>query len=181
MKVFRYLISLFLLFLLPGCPSGPDQTHSGEIILSSELFGTLTWYVQGYRFETEEYVNYPGTSDVPDLLLENLRRPNGDIVATGFSSPGNLHAFLLKGTYASPSEAGSAYDALLAADTLSSYSDISDTLRVNQLWLFRSSEGRYAKILVEDITPAIGLSGTPHYEVLIRYRYQPDDSPALGE
>lgn len=181
MKAYRYMPVMILLLLLTGCPSGPEPSHSGEITLSSELFGTVSWYVQGYRFETEEYLNYPGTGDVPDLLLENLRRPDGQIVATGFSSPGNLHAFLLKGTYASPSEAGSAYDALLSADTLSAYSDISDTLRENQLWLFRTSEGRYAKILVEDITSAIGLSGSPHYEVLIRYRYQPDDSPALGE
>ncbi len=169
------------MFILTACQGNKDKSYSGEIMLSSELFGSSSYYVQGYSFESEEFVSYPGTSPAPDILVENLREPGGDIVAAGFSSPGNSKAFLLHGSYNSAAEAESAYEAMEQADTLSTYTEITDTLYQNQVWLYHSITGHYAKILIRDISGATGLSGLPHFELLIRYRYQPDDTALLTE
>ena len=110
MKNILFLPVLACMFILTACQGNKDKSYSGEIMLSSELFGSSSYYVQGYSFESEEFVSYPGTSPAPDILVENLREPGGDIVAAGFSSPGNSKAFLLHGSYNSAAEAESAYE-----------------------------------------------------------------------
>jgi len=162
--------------LMTGCGKS-SNAYSGVVVLSSELFGSSTYYVKGFQFETGEFVSYPGTTELPDLVLDNFRSLDSEIIGAGLSSPGNNSAFLLKGTYTSEAGAKDAFEKLSTADTIASYTEISDTIKINQLWLFKSVSGHYAKILVNEVNTAIGLSGTIHYEVRISYVYQPLDTP----
>jgi len=179
-KIIKEVLLTLVFFSLMACDHS-GGTYSDEILLSSELFGSATYYVRGYLFEEGEFINYPGTDGTPDILAENFRQADGSIVAAGFSSPGNSAAFLLKGTYNSESEATDVYTALTVADTVSTYQEITDTLRINQVWLFRTVNGHYAKMQIKDIAKVTGSNQTVHFEIQFQYRYQPEDSPLLGE
>jgi len=181
MRNFLKFLLTGLIFALPSCTGDKGGEYSSEVVLSSELLGSLTYYVNGFSFETGEFIPYPGSSGLPDLVVENYRNNEGEYIAAAFSSPGNNSAFLLKGEFNSSEAAKSAYEALLVADTVSYYMETSDTLRINQVWLFKSESGHYARMLINDIEKIYGTGGVAYFEITLTYRYQPEDSSDLAD
>ncbi len=162
-----------LLLLLTGCEGGKDKPLSGTVTVTSELFGTGPYYSLGFSFAPAEKVSTL-VNPAPDLSVEDgVLSGSTDVVP--FLSANTLRpSFGLKGEYASESEAITAFNALKDAGT-PAWSDMGAPLKANQVWVIRTGDTKYAKIL----TTAVIIEQTgdgPVARCTFRWVYQPDGS-----
>lgn len=163
---------------------GPDRT--GEIQLSSQLFGTDSYYLFGYHYDDGEYYRFEFQGDpVPDIINEGMRILQGGevVVLPQFNSPrrGERVGFALIGEYDNMEQARSAYKAYTSVGNDLQYETLSDTVELYQVWIQRTGEGNYAKLLVKDILYNQGESGNKFNEVVMDYTYQPNGSSTFPE
>ncbi len=163
---------------------GPDR--SGEIELSSQLFGTDTYYLFGYHYEDGEYYRFPFQGDpVPDIINEGMRTLQGGelVVLPQFNSPkrGEKVGFALYGEYNTIDLAREAYKNLVSVGNDLQYETLSDTVELYQVWVQRTGDGNYAKLLVKDILFDQGESGNKYNQVIMEYTYQPNGSSTFPE
>lgn len=178
-EISKYWLALFVVIAWGGCEgiTGPDRT--GSIDLSSELFGSDTYYLFGYSYEYGEYYRYPYQGEPkPDIINEGyLVIDDGEVVhLPGFNTPGQMNGFALVGEYETLEEAKGFYDGLLAAERDLQFETVSDTVELYQVWVQRTSLGNYVKLLVKDISTLESESGTMYSVVNMDYTYQPDGS-----
>jgi hypothetical protein len=167
-----------------GCESllGPDRT--GEITLSSQSFGTESYYIFGYSFEDGEMYRYPYPGEpVPDIINEGYLVIEGSGLRSlpGFHSPENTYGFALVGEFASLAEARSFYENYAEVEEGLQFEVVSDTVELYQVWVQQTTAGNYAKLLVKDVNDFQVESGKPYSEVRLEFTYQPDGSASFGE
>jgi hypothetical protein len=190
MKMRRFAVMMWLGGMLAaGLTScelfrGPDRT--GEMKLSSQLFGTDSYYLFGYHYEDGDYYRFPFQGDpVPDIINEGMRTLQGGELAVlpQFNSPsrGERVGFALIGEYKNLDEARSAYESYSAVGNDLQYETLSDTVELYQVWVQRTKDGNYAKILVKDVQFGEGESGSKYSEVIMDYTYQPNGSSTFPE
>lgn len=179
--VYTQLILILLLAgLAGGCKMlrGPDKT--GEIRLSSEQeMGTETYYVMGYGYEESEFYRYPYEKDpLPDIINYPYRvlGADGQYELPGFNTPGKENGFARVGSFETMAEARSFYDAYAQVDENLQFAVDSDTVQAMQVWVQKTSEGNYVKLLVLEAESLEGDAGNKFSEVLLEYTYQPDGS-----
>ena len=163
---------------------GPDRT--GEIQLSSQLFGTDGYYLFGYHYEDGEYYRFEFQGDpIPDIINEGMRiLRNGEVaVLPQFNSPkrGEKVGFALIGEYQTLDQARSFYDDYMTVGNDLQFETLSDTVELYQVWIQRTGDGNYAKLLVKDILFDEGESGNKFSEVVMEYTYQPNGSSTFPE
>ena len=173
------VVGLLALMLLAACEGlgGPDL--SGEMVLSSHLHGTENYYLYGYHYEDGESYRYPSASDpLPDIINEGFLALGsvGLTSVPGFNSPGQLNGFALVGEFASAGEAREYYEGYSEVEGALQFEIISDTVRLNQVWVQLTSAGNYAKLLVKDIRVVEPEIGRIYNELSLDYCYQPDGS-----
>lgn len=163
---------------------GPDRT--GKMELSSQLFGTDTYYLFGYHYEDGEYYRFPYQGDpVPDIINEGMRILQGGELAVlpQFNSPttGERIGFALIGEYQTLEEARGVYDDYGTVGNDLQFETLSDTVEMFQVWVQRTKDGNYVKMLVKDILYDQGESGNKYSEVVMEYTYQPNGSSTFKE
>jgi hypothetical protein len=163
---------------------GPDR--SGEIQLSSQLFGTDTYYLFGYNYEDGEDYRYPFQGDpVPDIINEGMRiLQNGEVaVLPQFTSPkkGEKVGFALIGAYNDLEQARNFYDEYQTVGNDLQFETLSDTVELYQVWIQRTGDGNYAKLLVKDVLFGEGESGNKYSEVVMEFTYQPNGSSTFPD
>jgi hypothetical protein len=183
---FKALWVVFMVAGLTACEvfRGPDKT--GEIELSSQLFGTETYYLFGYQYEDADYFRYPFQGDkVPDIINEGIRVLQGGEVAVlpQFNTPtkGEKIGFALIGEYQTLEEGRSAYNAYKTVGNDLQFETLSDTVELYQLWIQHTSLGNYVKLLVKDIVFSTGESGNKYNQVIMEYTYQPNGTSTFPE
>lgn len=173
-----------LLVILSGCKAilGPDRT--GVINLSSELFGTETYYIFGFSYEKGTYYKYPFQGEpVPDIINEAIRVLEGGNVKLlpGFNTPGQMNGFALAGEFVSLEEANEFYQDYAEVETGLQFETISDTIELFQVWIQQTAIGNYAKLLVRDIQNFEGETGSQYNVVTMDYTYQPNGSVTFSK
>ncbi len=173
------VMPVVLILVVAGCEGifGPDK--SGEIQLSSQLFGNETYYLYGYAYEQGEYYRYPFKGEPePDIVNEGFRVIRGGELASlpGFNTPGQMNGFALVGEFPSQEEARSFYDDYSSVEEGLQLETVSDTVELHQVWIQKTSIGNYVKLLVKDIEVFKGESGNIYNEVTLDYTYQPNGS-----
>lgn len=163
---------------------GPDRT--GEMQLSSQLFGTDSYYLFGFHYEDGEYYRFPFQGDPkPDIINEGMRILQGGEVAVlpQFHSPntGQKVGFALIGEYGNLDQARSAYDEYATVGNDLQFEAVSDTVELYQVWVQRTGDGNYVKLLVKDILFGESETGNKYSEVVMEYTYQPDGSSTFPE
>jgi len=191
MKMKRFVIMMWLGGMLAaGLPScelfkGPDQT--GEMQLSSQLFGTDSYYLFGYHYEDGEYYRYgPSQRDPkPDIINEGIRILQGGEVAVlpQFNTPttGEKIGFAKIGEFENLEDARARYESYGSVGNDLQFETLSDTVELYQVWVQRTKDGNYAKMLVKDIIFDTGESGNKFSEVVMEYTYQPNGSSTFPE
>lgn len=171
---------LLLAGLVGGCKMlrGPDKT--GEFRLSSEReMGTETFYVMGYGYEDSEFYRYLHEKDpLPDIINLGFRvlGADGTYDLPGFSTPGMENGFARVGSFETMAEARSFYDDYNEVDENLQFVVESDTVQAMQVWIQKTSEGNYVKLLVLEAESLEGDAGNKFSEALLEYTYQPDGS-----
>ena len=169
---------LFLVLTAYSCNKHVDHNR-GEIILSSE-FNFQTATLSGYNFERGSFITYPSAEDhIPDILLDQFRLLDGSI-KPGFSSPVNPFGFYLAGSFNNMDASTAFYSGLFEIDPAASFSPSSDTVRLYQVWVIKTSSGNYAKLQVKEVLEIPDNYDT-HVEIRLGYYYQPDGSASFPE
>lgn len=187
--VLNVLIGGMLLAGMSSCEvfRGPDRT--GEIRLSSQLFGANTYYLFGYHFEDAEYYKFDDLGSqrdpVPDIINEPLRILRGGAVAVlpQFKSPttGEKTGFAKIGEFGNLEEARNKYDSYGSVENDLQFETDSDTVELYQVYVQKTAAGNFVKMVVTDILFMETESGSKYTEVLMDYTYQPNGSSTFKE
>ena len=168
-----------------GCDKQKGPEEKGEFLLSSESFGTTSYYLLGYHYEESEFFRYPSQGDlVPDIINEGYRvlGNEGTVISLpGFNTPSQMNGFALVGEFESLEGARSFYEAYKEVEDKLQFEVISDTVKLFQVWVQQTSSDKYVKLLVKDILDHEGNSGILFNDVLLEYTYQPDGSTTFPE
>jgi hypothetical protein len=169
-------LSMVLAVILTACNKDDKPVYSGTMTIDNELFGDGPYYAYGFSVPTGKRVStLESPLDVMTVIEDhdisyNLRKI--------FFSSSNLYknAFYRHGSYADITSAQQAFDALLTFAT-PVWKEIGDSVKANQVWLFRTNDDKYAKIrVISTFTEKRPSMKNPYVECTFEWVFQPDGS-----
>ena len=174
----RYSLLLFLaIFLFLGSSCQKSGSGSGTVTIDNTLYGTTSYYALGFKFSTGKKVST--LSGNTDLTVAAGSLTSGGPVVAYLASNTFEPAFHLYGGYTNSAEAENSFNSLLSFD-VSTWSDFGTPLTSNQVWIFRTDDGNYAKLLVTAVTLNSGII-PPFASCTFRWVYQPDGTTTFPE
>ncbi len=173
-------ILLFLVVTLTSCKKEDKPVYSGIITIDNVLNGTGPYYAMGFSVPTGTLVS---TLNNPlDLITILVDFDTAYVVRKLYFSTSNFkNSFALYGTYGSEADAKQAFDDLTSF-TIPSLSELADDVKPHQLWLYKTSSGKYAKIrIISTFTEKRDNNNFPYAECTFEWVYQPDGSTTFPE
>ena len=144
----KHFVIILLLFFLSatGCKKDNKPAYSGTITIDNILYGEGPYYAMGFSVPTGKLVS---TLNNPlDLITVLADYDTNYVVRKIFLSTSNYaNSFSLYGTYNDESAAIAAFDNLKSF-TDPVWTEIADIIEPDQIWLYRTSSNKYAKIRV---------------------------------
>lgn len=181
LKGWTGIMATAFLLTLVGCEkeTGPDLV--GNITLSSQLYGTESYYLNGFSFEDGAMYAYPSKDDPePDIINEGylIMDPDGEeqISVPGFNTPGFVNGFALVGAFSNLTDAEAFYNNYAEVEEDLNYETVSDFVEEFQVWVQWTSSGKYVKMLIRDIQQFESEKGSLYNEVSLEYTYAADGS-----
>ena len=183
-RVLKALTGVLMVLTVVGCETiiGPDR--KGEFRLSSQLFGSDSYYLFGYSYESNEFYRYRYLGEPePDIINEGFRVIQGTeiVVLPGFNTPGAMNGFALIGEFEDLDEARNFYNEYIDVEEGLQFETVSDTVELYQVWIQKTALGNYAKLLVKDVEQLQGESGDMYCEVALDFTYQPNGSTTFPD
>jgi len=181
---FKYVVLLTVILMVVGCKAltGPDRT--GAFNLSSQLFGTDSYYLFGYAYEQSEFYKYPYQGErLPDIINEAFRVIEGGkvVLLPGFNTTGQKNGFALVEEFENLEGARSFYEGYSEVQSGLQFETVSDTVELYQVWVQQTEAGNYVKLLVKDIQNYEGETGSLFNEISLEYTYQPNGSTSFPD
>jgi hypothetical protein len=176
-----FIIPLFAALIM-ACESGENGIkNSGEVILTSERILTDTYRSVGFSFKEGKNVPFPAVGGVvPDIVVTNETDLEGNITGAIFTSPNNLLAFHMEGSFNSFTEALNRYNEYKEV-TAEDFTALANPVIQYQLWTMRTAEQKFAKLVVKDIRIKTDSPVSDYIEVTIEYQYQPDGTAVFSD
>jgi hypothetical protein len=165
----KLLLSIGLIaVLLTGCKKDETPPLSGIVTIDNKrMEGSGTYYILGFTFASAQKVStlsQPG----PDISLV-VDRGSGIVTL----QTGNFNdSFFKSGEYPDASDAKQAFAALTSFGAVQ-WTGLAEPLKINQVWLFRTSTNHYAKVRIISITTK-DVNGEIEAECAFEWAYQPD-------
>lgn len=167
----QLLVFLAITALLSGCTKKePTRTSGTDTIDNTTYYGT-TYYTYGFLFSAAKLVKvYP--SPGPDIALY----VNIDNVTPRLTlQSNNLNpSFSKVGDYPDAASAQSAFDNLKTVAS-TDWVDMADPILDNQVWIYKSGTGNYAKIRIVSTINEMR-SSIAYGECTFQWVYQADGS-----
>lgn len=167
-----YLTIVILSLFLPGCKKDNNPKLSGTITIDNILYGSESYYAFGFSVPTGRKVS---TLNDPLDVISIMADPdiNDNVRKIYFATIGLNNSYHRIGQYADSATA------ILVFKSLTSFPDppwteTGDSVRANQVWLFRTSMDKYAKIRV--MKTVAEKRDKPFAECTFEWVYQPDGS-----
>jgi len=166
-----YFILLLFVSLLISCTKTEPTPTSGISTIDNTIFKPLDPYVNGFSFSTASLVSTKATPGPDILLFVNIDNSQHRLTL----QVNNLKPSLFKvGDFADEAAAQTAFDNLKTV-SVTQWLDMADPLSVNQVWLYRTGDDKYAKIrIVSTVNEVRQL--IPYGECTFQWVYQPDGS-----
>jgi len=164
---------ILVIALLQACGDKDNPSNSGTVTINNELSGTGPYYALGFSITHGKKVStLSAPLDVVTILEDN------DVDMTVrmlyFTCENFENSFFRYGEYADAATAKSTFDNLKSF-TEGTWTATADSVRANQIWLFRTSGTSYAKIRVISTHTEIKTGMVfPYAECTFEYVYQPD-------
>lgn len=167
-----YIIFLIVLTLFTSCNKDENKT-SGTITIDNELSGAGPYYGYGFHVPTGEKVsNLNSPLDVITVLTNPIianEEPSVSFTVNNFTN-----SFYKYGQYSNESTASGAFNNLKTF-TAPQWIELADSIKPHQIWLFRCSDDKYAKIRIISIfTEKRTGMPFPFAECTFEWVYQPD-------
>jgi hypothetical protein len=177
-------ITGILLALTVSCKEDePEMVNSKDITISSKTLGTVYYYSLGFSFEQADFIPTLGTNEIIDIYLVEATKISGELTGVQFATkeiPESTFGFYNNGGFSDLGAAEEFYNNYITANA-PQFSVLTDTVRANHVWTFKTYQKNWVKILVKDVR-TIYSGQTPDYmEVDIRYFIQRDGSDNLNE
>jgi len=168
----KYFIIILILITVSagGCRRNDNPGLSGTDTIDNNLYGAGPYYAFGFSFSSAEKVSTlddPG----PDITLVAFD-VNG--IITKIQTDNYKSSFYKYGEYPDASTAKQAFGNLTSA-TVSQWAEEADAIGANQIWIFRTSNEKYAKFRIIDIFSELR-TGWAYAECTFEWVYQPDGS-----
>ena len=161
-------IICIICLLLISCNRNDDPDTSGTATINNELI---------LDQQSQTFLNY-GFLFSEGKLVSNIETPPPDIIifrdgsTISFEANNLKNSFSKYGEYADQTSARDAFDKLTSASA-SQWLASAVTLKVNQVWLYRSGTDKYAKIRIISIKTEIRET-FEYVECQFEWVYQPD-------
>lgn len=164
------IISLSIIFLFAGCTKKESVRTSGIETIDNTNHFSQTYFQYGFLFSGAKLVSTEATPK-PDITLFVTRT---DIPVLTFQHFNFKPSFYKLDDFPDEASARAAFDNLKTFD-VSLWLDMADTVRNNQVWIYRSGSDTYAKIRI--ISTINEVRQTVNYgECTFQWVYQPDGS-----
>lgn len=173
----RKLLVLFLIISVSACQKKNRVPTSGEATINSDrILSGSAYSIQGFSFATGSVILYnPGSpTNIPDLFVLPIADTQGNATGAYFDSPNQYESFSLVNTLENADEALQFFNSYLTVD-VSDYTSLANPLLINQVWVFKTNSGNFAKLLILRILNQVK-DATPYAEVRFKWVYQPDGS-----
>lgn len=148
---------------------------SGTATIDNRLYPVEpTPYIIGFRFSTASLVRND-RSPGPDITLLAETDAGGNITTITLNGPPafNSRVFFRYGEYGSPDEARIAFDGLTEFDPEQlTWTELARPLAPNQVWLYRTGDDKYAKLMIADIETGL-LDDRAYAECTFEWAFQP--------
>lgn len=173
-----YLVFISLLLLLvTRCSREEEDSFSGINTIESTLYGDAAgYYALGFSFDQGKSIPTNGQPR-PDITVLPITDTEGDVAGAYLDTPILVAPFGFKGEFASGAEASAFYDNLTVA-TSSSWMLSANPVKENQVWIFRTTEGNYAKFRVIELKGENRATG-PWASMKFEWMVQPDGSESF--
>jgi hypothetical protein len=172
----RLILIFFSIILFCGSCSKKNDPTSGEVTLDNKLYGSGPYYALGFKFSLAKKISTLATEG-PDITVEAGTVETGGPVVAYLASNTYEPAFYLVGEYGTATEAAEAFETLYSFG-ISTWSDFGTPLAENQIWIFRTENETYAKILI--LSVSLNTTENPDYaSCTFKWVYQPDGSTSF--
>ncbi|MCX6333418.1 MAG: hypothetical protein NT092_03845 [Bacteroidia bacterium] len=167
----KHMLAILLMPLLfMGCNDSnkPGNTKtSGTETIDNSLYGTTVYYGIGFNFSAAEKVSSLATPK-PDITIGN----DGTLTNLILQTDNYKDSFYKAGEYTDANSAEKAFDALTSL-IFPTWESWAYSIKPNQIWIFRTSAEKYAKIRI--ITTLSEARYSRDYaECTFEWVYQPD-------
>lgn len=162
-KIFSSIIILVLLIL--GC----DSTEPG-IVTNSDI-ATVDQNKAGFSFSHGKSLAIPNNENIiPDFIIAAHIDQNGAVLGVFFAAESYRPAFYLVKEFSQADSALTFYNNLLEVPD-SNYQELALPVNLNQIWAVKTSENKYAKILILN-TEAMYDSIALNYKTLAKFKWK---------
>ncbi|HBZ20337.1 MAG TPA: hypothetical protein DEO60_04340 [Bacteroidales bacterium] len=171
MKNSLFYIFVISLLVLSSCKKDEAPATSGTATIDNTTTLGQTYYVYGFLFsEARKVATLNDPVDV--LTISPEVNVNNEIVRITFNVNTFKECFFLYGEYQDAASASSAF-ASLTSFSNPLWIDPPVEVKEKQIWLFRNSQNKYAKIRVVK-TVKEKRNNVPYAECTFQWEYQPD-------
>lgn len=178
-RVTYYLLFISLLLLLmAGCSKEDEDRWSGIDTIESTLYGGAGgYYALGFSFDLGKSIPTNGDPR-PDISVIPVTDNGGNVTGAYLDTPILVAPFGFKGEFDSAAEASAFFDNL-ADVSGTSWVLSANPVKENQVWLFRTAGGNYAKFRVIELQGENRATG-PWASMKFEWVVQPDGSEIFG-
>jgi hypothetical protein len=174
-------INLFILILfltLSGCKKSESPPLSGtttidNLLLNTKPDNTGAWY--GYGFSVTQGKNVSTLENPPDVItIQADFDINYNVRKLYFSTNNFFYSFYRYGQYPDAATASLAFKNLTSF-TDPPWTELADSVKANQIWLYKTTSFGYAKLRVIS-TVAEKRDNKPFASCTFEWVYQPDET-----
>jgi hypothetical protein len=169
-----FILLLVMPVLLTACKPEKQVPVRGSVTIDNTLYGDGPYYAFGFTFATASLTTTRETPQ-PDVVVLAETDLQGSFTGAFLNTSSFLPPYYLHGEYANADVAQAAFNALDSVPADITWIELGQPLAINQVWVFRTREEKYAKIRIIDISGE-DRSGVAFAECTFEWAYQPDGS-----
>jgi hypothetical protein len=178
MKRFLLIFSVSVSLLALSC-SKADNLNSGTVYIDNKLYGSTAYYSRGFSFSKAKIVSTQSNPG-PDITIEAGSLTQGGSVQAFLASDNFNASFYLAGQYPTAELAEGAFKSFTSVESNLTWTSFGSPLYENQIWLFRTNDENYAKLLI--ISDSLNTTLDPDFaSCTFKWVYQPDGSTTFPE
>ena len=169
----KICLAIFVLFVTLSCCKKDDLVLSGTDTIDNILYGTGPYYALGFSVTSGKNVSTLNSPlDVITILADN--DINNNVRKIYFASNNYFNSFYRFGQYSDANTASLAFKNLTSF-TDPSWKELGDSVKANQIWLYKTNSAGFAKLRVIS-TIAEKRENKPFAGCTFEWVYQPDGS-----
>jgi hypothetical protein len=166
MKTQFKTLLLGLLIVLTSC-EGDDNSKSEFYTLNTTVTSNISkgFSFKGFSFESLNIINYPNKQNTkPDFIVLAQTNETGTVLSPLLSQQDLESRFILSNTFSDYNSAKSYFDTLLTVENKTLEQSALD-IKPNQVWVIKTNNGDFGKILIVETKTEIVENNTPFAEI----------------